>query len=372
MRFSLLIAVFMFALFVNDAAQALPRFASSTGARCQSCHVNPSGGGMRQAFGVQYGRDELPVPAWSEEYGLDDFSTKLTEFVSVGADFRTLYFYQQLPDTGATAGARNNINSFWQMQGDVYFNFTLAKRVNIYLDKGLYNGFEVFGLLGILPEKGYIKVGKFVPNFGLKMDEHRAFVRQYTGFSAEFGRPELTGGEIAISPGPATLTGGVYNATDGFGVGVGNKKAFLGRADAIFKANEEINIGVGANVFTTKDANNVRTTLLGGFGSFSYQQFTLFGEADLIKSKNTGATLNGLVTYIEADYVVTPGLDLKVAYDFYDPDVDLKSGSFSRYSIGLEFFPIAGVEVRPMYRILKEDPTDVKNDEFHFLIHFYL
>ena len=35
------------------AAQALPRFAAETGAKCQSCHINPSGGGMRNAFGAQ-------------------------------------------------------------------------------------------------------------------------------------------------------------------------------------------------------------------------------------------------------------------------------------------------------------------------------
>jgi hypothetical protein len=61
-----------------------------------------------------------------------------------------------------------------------------------------------------------------------------------------------------------------------------------------------------------------------------------------------------------------------VIYDFYDPDLDVKTGSFSRYSFGFEFFPIAGVEVRPLYRINQEDPTDSTNDEFHLLLHFYL
>ena len=52
------------------SATALPRFASRKGARCQSCHVNPSGGAMRQPFGVQYGWEQLPVPAWSKEFEL--------------------------------------------------------------------------------------------------------------------------------------------------------------------------------------------------------------------------------------------------------------------------------------------------------------
>jgi hypothetical protein len=50
----------------------------------------------------------------------------------------------------------------------------------------------------------------------------------------------------------------------------------------------------------------------------------------------------------------------------------VKSGSTSRYSIGAEFFPIGGVEVRPVYRFIIEDPVDVKNNEFDVLFHIYL
>lgn len=371
MRARLPVAFLLALLFGVHVVAALPRFAARTGAKCQSCHINPSGGGMRQAFGVQYGREELPVPTWAGEYNLDEFTTKLSEMVSIGADVRTLYYYQQIPDTGAVATASNQ-NAFWQMQGDIYVNFRLARKVSLYVDKGLYSGFEIFGFLGVLPENGFIKVGKFVPNYGLKLDDHRAYVRQYTGFSPEFGRPELTGGEVAISPGPVTVTGGFYNSMNGGNAPpTGSQKAVLGRAEGLFKVGEEAAVGVGGNVFTAKNSSDVRTTLLGGFGLFSYQDFTLTGEADLIKTQASDETTNGLVTFLEVGYVVTPGVDLKVGYDFYDSDTELKSGSVSRYSFGLEFFPIAGVEVRPVYRIVKDDPEDIKNDEFQFLVHFY-
>ncbi|MEK7672194.1 MAG: hypothetical protein AAB344_08245, partial [Bacteroidota bacterium] len=68
----------------------------------------------------------------------------------------------------------------------------------------------------------------------------------------------------------------------------------------------------------------------------------------------------------------TPGLDVKFIYEFADPDVDLKTGSKSRYSVGLEFFPISGVEVRPLYRFNQEDPKNVSDNEFNLLIHLYL
>ena len=350
-------------LCVVQVASALPRFANRTASKCQSCHVNPSGGGMRNPFGVQYGRDELPVPTWAGEYALDDFSTQLTEFVAIGADFRTLFFYQQ------TSGP--STNAFFQMQGDVYLNFRIAKKVSMYLDKGLYSGFEIFGLLNILPGSGHIKAGRFVPNYGIKMDEHRAFVREQTGFSPEAGQPFYTGGEIGFSPGPVSITGGIYNAVSSPGVTTDKNKAFLGRVEAIFKAGSDAGVGIGGNAFY-KDVAGTKTTLLGGFGSFGYADFTLLGEADLIKTKTAVATVDGLALFAEANYVLTPGFDVKLMYDFFDRDIDLKTGSMSRYSVGFEFFPISGVEVRPLYRILKEEPTEVNNNEFHLLIHFYL
>ncbi len=313
---------------------------------------------MRQVFGVQYGRDQLPVPTWSEEFGLDDFSTKLTDFVSVGADFRTEYFNQQSPGTAT--------NAFSQFQGDVYMNFRLAKKVNIYLDKGLDVGFEIFGLLNILPENGYVKVGKFLPNYGVKLDDH---------IVAPGG--EHTGGEVAIAPGPVTIIGGVYNSVDPKGSSIDNNKLFLGRVEGMFKASD-VNIGVGANVLTGKDLTQSgvgeRATLAGAFGSLSYQNFTIFGEADLQKNTYGSSSVDstGVITFVEADYVVTTGLDLKVRYEFIDLNKDIKSGSTSRYSFGFEFFPISGVEVRPMYRISKEDPVDIKNNEFDLMLHFYL
>ena len=364
---------FVIVLLACGTALSMPRFASRTGARCQSCHENPSGAGMRREFGVTYGRETLPVPAWSDEFNLDGFSPRLSEFISLGADFRTLFYYIQRPDTGVPPRAQDSKNAFWQMQGDIDVNLRLAKRVSMYLSKGLYTdgggGFEIFGLLNLLPANGFLKIGRFVPNYGTKIDDHRAFIRDKTGFSPERGRIELTGAEAGVSPGPLTITGGLYNAADGYGDGTGNDKAFLGRAEGMFKLAENVNLGLGGNIFTRKVAG-VTTTLYGGLGSFSYGDLTVFGEVDVIKGNRTSGVY-GIVTYVETDYVVTPGLDMKLAYDFYDPDKDTKTGSFARYSVGFGFFPISGVEVTPVYRLLRESSDEVKNDEFHLMIHFY-
>jgi hypothetical protein len=322
-------------LLSSDACFALPRFAARTGAKCQSCHVNPSGGGMRQAFGVQYGREVLPVPAWSEDAGLEDFTNLITNVLGVGADFRTLFFYQQVPDTGVSAPAVSSKNAFWQMQGDLYINLRLTKKINLYFDKGLYSGFEIFGLLGILPERGFIKVGKFIPEFGTKLDDHTAYIRTFTGFSPEQGRPELTGLEVGVSPGAYRVTGGVYNGSDGFGSGVSSDKAILLRADGIWELGKETALGVGINAFRRYESSGGHATFYGGMTSFSYGPAVVLGEADLLRSEGGTMPADGLVLYAEAGYHLLDGVDLTIAYDFYDPDIDAKGGAQSRYSCDL-------------------------------------
>lgn len=360
-----LCALSLLVLLVADAA-ALPQFAVRTGARCQSCHINPSGGAMRQAWGAEYGREKLPVPSWASSLELEDLTTLLTNVIGVGADFRTLYFYQQRPDT---IGDRN---AFFEMQGDLYINFRLAKKVNVFLKKGLYSGFEAFGLFNILPANGHVKVGKFLPAFGTRLDDHTAYIRTVTGFSPEAGRPELTGAEVGIAPGRFSIVGGIYNATDGYAGSGGNNKALLGRAEGMFELAQDVNLGFGGNIFTKESESGVRTTFYGGFGSFSYGALALLGEVDLLRSSGIGGTVTGIVSYVEGSCLVTQGLDLKLGYEFYDPDKDFKTGSQSRISIGCELFVIGGVEIRPMFRFNMEDPSDQRNDELQLLLHLYL
>lgn len=357
-------------MFLAVNAQALPRFAARTGQKCMSCHVNPSGGGMRTPMGAQYGREEIPVPSLAEGFQLEDFTTLVANVLGVGADFRTIYYYQQYPDTGSGS---TNANAFWQMQGDLYLNFRVAKKVNLYLDKGLYSGFEAFGLLNVLPASGSVKIGKFVPNYGLKLDDHTAYIRTITGFSPAVGRPELTGVELAVAPGPSTIMGGLFNAEDGFGGSVGNSKAYLGRAEVLWPAAEDIGIGFGGNLFgyeSPQDAS--RILYYGGFGLFSIYDFSLIGEVDWLRTEGESATVVGAVVYGEANYPVITGVDLKLAYDFYDPDLDLKTGARSRYGFGVEFFPIGGVELRLMYRVASEEGVDGQTNEVDAMFHLYL
>ena len=345
---------------VSSSGAGLPKFASRLKLSCQSCHVNPTGGGMRKAFGVTYGQEELPVTAWQPDSG--GFSTKLNEYIAFGADLRTLYLSEQGDPTARS--------SFLQMQTDIYVSAQVAKKATIAVAKGQGDRFEAFGLASVLPLGGYVKAGWFAPAYGLRMDDHTMFARAKTLFASNAGQD--AGIELAISPGPLTLTGAVSNGasttTDG-----NQAKALLGRAEGSF-AFSLVNIQIGGAYYNNATTTGV-VTLLGGFATVSFDEnLTLLGEFSRRRDflNTTAATISGNILSLELDYLAIQGLDLKLGYDFYDEDTSLQTGTEQRFVVGAEFYPLAGVELRPMVVLRREEPTETKNDQLLVLLHLYL
>jgi hypothetical protein len=127
--------------------------------------------------------------------------------------------------------------------------------------------------------------------------------------------------------------------------------------------------------------------LLSGFGSVSWDgDLTIIGDVERISGNSTlmstsgergvfyagGDEMKQLAVLIEADLQVLQGLDLKFLYDFFDPNTELKTGTAKRYSVGFEFFPISGVEVRPLLRQTNDTVAHRNTTDLHVLVHSYL
>jgi hypothetical protein len=373
-----LLPLILLSLVVWEATRALPRFASRTNFSCQSCHVNPSGGGMRNTFGVTYGREEITLASLQEEFGLDDFTTKINEFISYGVDFRFLAFYQSKDNPDESR------SSFFPMQADVYLNLAISKRIAVFANPafGPFNRYEIFGIARVLPFSGYLKAGRFTPPYGLRLDDHTSYVREATPFRNNSG--QQTGIEVGLNPGGFTLLGGLTNGV------VGDRdrdvaKAVLGRAEARLAVGPA-NVMLGVSTYNDVSAAE-RYNIQGAYGALTlFERFTVVGDVERMQgnsalmgvsgdrlARNTqNRQLKQFATMVEASLMITPGVDLKLMYDFFDPNTDVKGGSVTRYSGGLEFFPINGVEIRPLLRFTKDDVLNRKTTDVHVLFHLYL
>ena len=109
------------------------------------------------------------------------------------------------------------------MQGDLYLNLRLNRQFLVYVDKGLYAGFEAFGLAKVLPLDGYLKIGQFIPAYGTKIDDHTTFIRGGPYFPLNpalsiyrqglvFGEyAQQTGIEAGIAPSIFSLQVGLFD-----------------------------------------------------------------------------------------------------------------------------------------------------------------
>jgi len=377
MKNRLVLALSLMISFVFSS-YAIPRFAAQMNLPCQSCHVNPSGGGMRNAFGESFGRDSLSVKTWRQDYALDDFTTKLSEFLTYGADFRFLAFYQSKSNPDAS------LSSFFPMQTDLYFNLAVSKKISLFVNPafGPYNRLEAFGIARVLPANGYVKLGRFTPPYGLRFDDHTSYVRQATPFRNGMG--QQSGVELGFRSGFLSAMGAVTNGMRGDLDG-NVAKAVFGKLEG---GGELGPLRLRAGVASYNDVSSIeRINLLGGYGIATLmEELTITADIERIQGNSSsmsvssdlnqrnapGTDLKQLALMIEADYPLIQGVDLKVMYDFFDPNTDVKSGTTVRYSGGLEFMPVSGVELRPLVRFTKDTILGRNTTDLQLMVHLFL
>ncbi|HXV14252.1 MAG TPA: hypothetical protein VEC56_08590 [Candidatus Krumholzibacteria bacterium] len=326
-------------------AGAVPRYSARYEQKCALCHVNPSGGGMRTLYASQYLVPE--EMAWSKPDSeiLASIDPEIAKRIQIGTDFRTLYTY-------SNESADAAVSDFFQMQGDVYLNFQMDDVLSLYYDQGISSSYELFGLWQGLPLTGYVKVGRFVPAYGWRFDDHTMYTREALGFSPPTNSD--VGVEFGLSPGRLDMQLSVVNGNRG-GTFDDNQKlaavlnaAYRGRVGPLGWA------GGVAGYWEDGDAANFGSG--GPYGYLTWNRLTWLGEVDwfLEDPQGTGHT-TGLVASNELSYLVRQGLELKATYDFLDPDWNFETGAKRRAGGGVFVLAKPFVAVEALYRVTRYD-----------------
>ena len=70
--------------------------------------------------------------------------------------------------------------------------------------------------------------------------------------------------------------------------------------------------------------------------------------------------------------MLTQGFWLRTTYDYYDPDIDLKTGRINRYGLGLQYFPYGFLEIQPNVWFYQDDfAGDDNYTQFNAQMHFF-
>ncbi|MEE9555377.1 MAG: hypothetical protein V3W18_13905 [candidate division Zixibacteria bacterium] len=334
----------------------LPRFTAQSEQKCNLCHVSPTGGGMRTGFGSQFfALTELAAHEASFE-DIDKFQPQISNILALGMDMRTQYIYDE----------SNELSSFFQMEGNLYISAQLDRRFSATFKKGLYSGFEIFGMGYILPKHGYFRIGKFQPAYGWRFADHTSFAREKMLWPAN---STDTGIEFGIYPHGISANIGFFNGTGGvFDEGKG--KAVSSRLE--YRENiGGVGFGLGGSYYMADGSAGDRT-MYGPLYYLKYGKLIIQGEIDWLEDKENFALITSFASTQKLAFMARRGIWFEFTYDFYDSNIDNKEGALTRYGMGIDYFPYGFLELEPMIRYY-DDTSDANDDYilFNTQLHFF-
>jgi len=315
-------------LTVCSVATAEPYLAVSKGMQCSSCHSHPSGGGKRNVYGNVFAQTELSARR------IGDPSAKLWtgevfEWLSVGADLRASYESVDVPNTGSEA-------DFEITRGTVYVEaYLIPNRLSIYVDQQIapdsIENRELYLKLKSSDNKFHIAAGQFFLPYGLRLQDDSAFVRQASGVN--FNTPDR-GIQVGYESGPWSTQLSVTNGT--------NTGSVLESADQVSFV-----------------AHYVQPTWRAGV-SFN--------------SNNSAAgdrKMQNAFVGLKTNWLFRKGHNLKVSYEYLDPNDSISEDHQVRWSLLLEVTPMQFLQGRFGVRHYDGIPqSDLQNrDEFFVELH---
>ena len=112
-------------------------------------------------------------------------------------------------------------------------------------------------------------------------------------------------------------------------------------------------------------------TMMGVSGGLSYLDFTWTFEADQAENWIGGST--SLALYDEIAWEVIQGVQLIGKHDYFDPKTEWKSGAISRYTLGVEIYPLNIMEIKLQARLNQVDLDNAETPDPEYLIqtHFW-
>lgn len=355
---------------VAGVARAEPRFALREAMPCLDCHVNQTGGGMRTPFGVTWAQTNL---ATFRLPGATDWGAGRT--LALGANIRSNFRVLREASTrlGAASWSSPGAQGFDMGEGNLYVRGDVVPdRVTLYFDETMApegaTSREAFVMFRGLPANGWVKAGRFLLPYGLRIPDDTAFIRQQTGFT--YANQDL-GVEVGISPHPFVASLAVSNGSQGT---VDTNK---GKQVTAQVAWTDGTLRAGASVAcndTSSPAYPSYTLTSGAHLGARLGRLLLLAEGDWIRGHNTSDTFDQLALWAASDFEVWKGLYLRFVFESFDPLVSLGHNERDRFVFGVSWFITQFMELRAEYRNNRDIPQRVKGnaDEMVFELHGFM
>lgn len=357
MLFTLVAASLLAALALSSTAVAEPYLAVESGLKCGNCHSNPSGGGKRNEFGTLYARNQISAHAVDLVEGRAPWTGDVsTRWFAVGGDFRGGYESIDVPGSEE--------QSEWAVsRSTVYADIRLVPQLlSLYADQKIAPGDSENreAYLKLTPKQGkfVIKAGQMFLPFGLRLQDDEAFVRQATGVS--FLTPD-DGVELGLELAKWSAQLAVIEGESGSDDQLSGSAVYV-----------QPKWRVGASVNTSEDAFGQRT-MESVFGGLKTGPISWLAEVSVIADEAPAGDTDSYATLLEGNWRLRKGHNLKVGYEFLEPDRDRDEDQQERYSLVWEYNPIQFMQSRIGVRRYNGIPniTTSNRNELFAELHVY-
>jgi hypothetical protein len=331
--------------FGAHAAHAEPYLAVQLGLKCGQCHVNPTGGGLRTAFGDIFAQTVLP--AQHIDTALDNWNGQVGQYLRAGGNLRFDASVTQAPQT-------SSVQQFALEQTRIYMEAeVIPNRLLAYVDEQVAPGGalnrEAYVLYWSGTHDWYIKAGQMYLPFGLRLQDQTAFILTATGINMT--TPDQ-GVEVGWERGHWDAQLAVSNGTAG-GAVTGDGKQYssqLSYVESVWRA------GVAAN---RNDQSGAAKSAYGIFGGLRTGPISWLAQ---VEATDDLSIANGqgkqLATLAEANWLIARGNNLKITHEFLNPNRAAPNGEETRWSLVYELTPIQFVQIRAGFRWNDGIPQD--------------
>jgi hypothetical protein len=346
MRTTIASAGALLAALIAHAAHAEPYLAVRTGFKCMVCHVNPTGGGKRTEFGAIYGQTALPASRLDLETGeaVPDgapdpapFTGKINNHLGVGADLRADAKGTWTPNTTPTQAY-----AFEPIRAQVYLEVRpIVDRLTIYLDEhvspGAATNRETYAMLWSRNREWYVKAGRMFIPFGLRIEDDTAFIRTVTGTTFNSFDDGVEGG-MEIGPWSAyvSMTNGAGGGTET------NRGKELSSLFTYVQSAWRVGLSANRNYNGSDDR-----IVYSAFAGLRTSIVSWLASAVRVTDEGTPTgRVTQVATLLEGNVEVAKGHNLKLTYEWLDPNTDVAEDQRERYSAVYEYSPIQFTQFR--------------------------
>lgn len=325
------------ALLFSASARAEPYLAVRTGLKCVGCHVNPTGGGLRNSVGNAFAQgliaaNPLPEPlqGWN--------GSLLDDRLRLGGDLRT-------SKSRTSVSGQPALTVTGLEQARLYADVQIIKDwLGVYLDEQVAPGKSVRqeGYVRLqTPGMGwYAKAGQFYLPFGWRLQDSLAFVRQLSGVS-------MTVPDKGVEIGHE---GDELSAQLSYTKGPGNQGGATGHqwTGQVTWLQPWGRVGAATAQVTSSGGDR---EVYGVFAGTTTGPVAWLGEINLVSDAGyPEGTRRQLATLLEANWLVHQGHNLKLTSEFLDPDRRIIHDHKVRYSLVYEYTPFGFIQLRGGYR----------------------